>query len=205
MGLRQPDFDRRLVDMEAIGNADVVATARFADSFEPRDTRLVTDEIAKTFAEGWQSGGQMQLMHEMEARDLVFGSARLRVADVKWLEPFSVKFYVPAYTRITNPTAETIEYAIRVPLSGWGGPYRLPPGRSHEFRVPYALIVRYQTRDGELTQTVSPGTQFVMATRPEDSSRPALEADSRAADGSSGSSTSSGRPRSTTPEPSFWR
>jgi hypothetical protein len=205
MGLRQPDFDRRLVDMEAIGNADVVATARFADGFEPRDTRIVKDEITKTFAEGWRSGGQMQLMHEMEARDLVFGSARLRVADVKWLDPFSVKFYAPAYTRITNSTAEPIEYDIRVPQSDWGGPYRLQPGRSHEFRVPYALIVRYRTRDGELTQTVSPGTQYVMGTTTDGSSRPPLEADSRTGDGVAGSSKSRGWPQSSNSGPSLWR
>jgi poly(3-hydroxybutyrate) depolymerase len=205
MGLRQPDFERRLVDMEAIGNADVTAAARFADGFEPRDTRIATDEITKTFTEGWRSGGQMQLMHEMEARDLVFGSARLRVADVKWLEPFSVKFYAPAYTRITNPTAEPIEYAIRVPLSDWGGPYRIQPGKSHEFRVPYPVIVRYRTQDGEFTQTVSPGSQYAMGPAPDGSSRPSLEADSRTGDGVAGSSTSGGWPRSSTSGPSRWR
>jgi hypothetical protein len=205
MGLSQPDFERRLVNMEAIGNADVAATARFADGFEPRETRIATDEIARTFAEGWRSGGQMELMHEMEARDLVFGSARLRAVDVKWLDPFSVKFYAPAYTRIANSTAEGIEYFIRVPLSDWGGPYRLRPGQSHEFRVPYPLIVRYRTREGEFTQTVPTGTQYVMAPTPGGPGQQPLEADRQMGNGAVGSSTLGEWPRSVTSGPSLWR
>ncbi len=176
MDLLKPDFERRFVDMEASGVPEVAATARFADGFEPRDSRLSTEQLARMFAQGWQSGGQMQLMREMEARDLVMGSARFRAADVGWLDPFSVKFFVPAHTRITNSTAESVEYMIRVPLSDWGGPYRLKPGQSHEFNAPYALIVRYRTPDGEFTRTLPLGTQCVLAS-PEGMSLPPLQAD----------------------------
>ena len=167
MDLLKPDFERRLVNMEAIGSAEVTATARFADGFEPHDSRLGADAIAKMFAEGWRSGGQMELMHDVEARDLTFGSARFRAADVGWLDPFSVKFFEPAHTRITNSTAEPVEYVLRVPLSDWGGPYRLKPGASHEFNAPSRLILRYRTRNGEFTQTVPVGTQGVLAPSPD--------------------------------------
>ncbi len=180
MDLHKPNFERRLVNYVATGKADVVATARFADGFEPHNSRIGTDQIAKTIAEGWRSGGQMQLMHDIEARDLFFGSARFRAADVGWLDPFSVKFYVPAHTRITNSMSEPVEYVIRVPLSDWGGPYRLKPGQSHEFNVPYSLIVRYRTRDGEITRTVPLGTQCVLVPTPDGTGPPPLQVETSA-------------------------
>ncbi len=176
MNLLKPDFERRLVDMEATGKPDVAATARFADGFEPRDSHLNADGVAKMFGDGWSSGGQMQLMRGLESHDLQFGSARFRADDVGWLDPFSVKVFVPAHTRVTNSTPDAIDYYIRVPASDWGGPYHLQPGHSHEFNMPYAMIVYYRTRDGIFTRNVPIGTQFVMSASAEGAGAPPLEA-----------------------------
>lgn len=177
MSLLKPAFERRLVDMEAVGNVDVVATGRFADGFQPHDSRLQADVIAKAVAEGWKTGGQVQLMHEQNAPDLTFGSARFRAADVGWLDPFSVKFYAPAHTRLTNSTSEAVEYYIRVPASDWGGPYRLKAKQSHEFNAAYPLIVYYRSREGLITRTIPVGTQFLLPDLTEGTDHPPLEAE----------------------------
>jgi poly(3-hydroxybutyrate) depolymerase len=176
MNLLKPDFEKRLVSMEAAGKPDVGATAQFADGFEPRDAHLNADGVAKMFAEGWSSGGQMQLMKGFETRDMTFGSARFRADDVGWLDPFSVKFFVPAHTRVTNSTPDVVEYYIRVPASDWGGPYHLKPGQSDEFNMTYSMIVYYRTRDGIFTRNVPIGSQFVMSASAEGAGAPPLEA-----------------------------
>jgi acetyl esterase/lipase len=160
--LVKPDFERRLVNLNLVGTPEVTATARFADGFQPQESRLETDAIVKTFADGWQSGGQTALLHGMERRDLRFGSVCFRLADVGWLDPFTVRLFVPAHSRITNATAQPVEYFIRVALSDWGGPYRLKPGQSHEYNAPYRLIVQYQTSAGPIVRDVPLGTQYVI-------------------------------------------
>jgi hypothetical protein len=161
--LLKPDFVQRLVDIQALGAPDVTAEARFAPGYESKESRLETQLIGKIFAEGWKSGGQMQLMHEMEARDLVLGKARLRAVDAKWLDPFSVRFFEPAHTGIKNSTSEPIEYLTRSQASGWGGPYPLKPGQTDEFNIPEALTVHYRTAKGEFTETIPVGERFVIS------------------------------------------
>jgi hypothetical protein len=160
MELRQPDFQRRLINIEAVGSAKVVGAARFVDGFEPQDPRIATEEIAKAIAEGWRGGGQMDLMRDAEAPDLSLGTARFRAEDVGWLDPFSVKFYSQAHSKITNTTDAPVEYFVRVPLSDWGGPHVVKPGKSHEFNVPYGLIIRYRTTGGETVRTVPIGAEY---------------------------------------------
>jgi poly(3-hydroxybutyrate) depolymerase len=160
MDLLKPNFVQRLVDIQAVGTADVSAEARFAPGYESKEFRLETELIGKTFAEGWKSGGQMQLMRGMEARDLVLGQARLRAVDTKWLDPFSVRFFEPAHTGIKNSTSEPIEYLTRSHASGWGGPYRLKPGQTDEFNISEALTVLYRTAKGEFTETIPVGERF---------------------------------------------
>jgi hypothetical protein len=177
MNLLKQSFDQRTLDIEPSGAAQVTATARFVDGFEPRNPALEVDAIAKTFAKGWQCGGQMQLMREREAKDLHFGSTTFRVSDVRWLDPFSVKFFDTAHTRITNSTPDTVDYYTRVAASDWGGPYHLKPGQSHEFKVPYGLIVYYRTRDGVFTRTVPLGTQCEVTLSPNGTAAPAMQAE----------------------------
>ena len=177
MSLVKLGFDQRALDIEPAGNAQASVTARFADGFEPRNPTLVADGFAKAFAKGWQTGGQMQLMRDMAAKDIHFGSTTFRVSDVGWLEPFCVKFFEPAHTRITNSTPDAVDYYTRVAASDWGGPYHLKPGQSHEFKVPYALIVYYRTRDGIFTRTVPLGTQCELSLTPNTSAAPAMQAE----------------------------
>jgi poly(3-hydroxybutyrate) depolymerase len=168
--LVKTDFERRLVNLNAAGNADVTVNARFADGFQPQVTRLETDAIAQTFAEGWRTGAQTHLLRGIEARDLRLGSTCFRAADIGWLDPFTVKFFVPAHSRITNKTSQPVEYYIRVALSNWGGPYKLKPGQSHEYNAPYGLIIQYQTAGGQIVRNVPLGTQCVIGADAEETS-----------------------------------
>jgi hypothetical protein len=177
MHLVKPDFDQRMIDVEATGKAQATAVARFAEGYRPENPTLHADEFASQFAKGWQSGGQMQLIHEMAAKDLHFGNTTFRVTDVGWLEPFCVKFLEPAHTRITNSTPEAVDYYTRVPASDWGGPYHLNPGQSHEFKVPYPLIVYYRTRDGVFTRSVPLGTQCDISQSQNGAGEPAAQAE----------------------------
>jgi poly(3-hydroxybutyrate) depolymerase len=175
MHLVKPGFDQRMIDVEATDKAQASAVARFADGYQPQNATLRADEFASLFAKGWQSGGQMQLMREMGAKDMHMGNTTFRVSDVGWLEPFCVKFLEPAHTRITNSTPDAVDYYTRVAASDWGGPYHLTPGKSHEFNVPYPLIVYYRTRDGVFTRTVPLGTQCELSVTPSSADAPLMQ------------------------------
>ncbi len=177
MHLVKPGFDQRMIDVEAMGKAQATAVAHFADGYQPQNATLRTDEFANLFAKGWQSGGQMQLMREMGAKDMQMGNTTFRVSDVGWLEPFCVKFLEPVHTRITNSTSDVVDYYTRVAASDWGGPYHLQPGKSHEYNVPSPLIVYYRTRDGVFTRTVPLGTQCELSLPPGGAEAPVMQSE----------------------------
>jgi len=162
MDLKRPDFDSRAINFDSSGIPEAVGTAQFCEGFLPRNPRIETDQIARAFGEGWRTGGQMQLLRDMPTPDMKIGSVKLRIADVGWIDPFTVRFYESAHTRVTNPGRDPIEYYIRGEASVWGGPYRLKPGGYHEFNVPYDLIVRYRTPSGEFYRTAAAGTNLLL-------------------------------------------
>jgi hypothetical protein len=166
MSVGQPDFQRRLFITEMLTDPDVKVTARFAAGYEAQDPTLRGEQVAQIFGTGWREEGPTQFLHglcrECRAKDLELGSARVRLAEVRWSDPYIFLQYRLPRTRITNAGDTPIEYEIRGPLSDWGGPYTLPPGKSHDFPVPYPVTVRRSTLAGVQMNPLPLGTHFVV-------------------------------------------
>lgn len=146
MSVGKPTFERRMVVTDMLTDPNVKVTARFAAGYEANDPTLRGEQVGKIFASGWHDEGPTQFLHglcrESRAKDLEFGSARVRLAAITWRDPYIFLEYSLPRTRITNTTDRPVEYQIRGPLSDWGGPYVLPPEKSHDFPVPYPVTFR---------------------------------------------------------------
>jgi hypothetical protein len=166
MSVTKPDFERRLFITEMLTDPDVKVTAHFATGYEAQNATLRGEQVAQIFANGWREEGPEQFLHglcrECRAKDLALGSTRVRLAEVSWSDPYIFLQYRLPRTRITNAGDKPIEYEIRGPLSDWGGPYVLPPGKSHDFPVSYPLTVRQSTAAGVQMNPLPLGTHFVV-------------------------------------------
>jgi hypothetical protein len=159
--LQEPGFETRSLRMSEPCAPSLTIDGRFADGYFATDHTLHTDRIAKLFLAGWRGAGNLNILQQMPQADLSFGTGKLRVAEMGWCEPFLMKTYLPASTRLTNPTDAPIEYSIRNPLSVWTGPFTLKPGYSHDFPVSYPLQVRLK-KDEKKIQNVPMGAQYVL-------------------------------------------
>ena len=62
--------------------------------------------------------------------------------------------------KIVNSSDVDLVYETKAPETRWGGPYTLPPGKSHEYPIAYPLWYR-QMQDGKpLLFTLPVGMEF---------------------------------------------
>jgi hypothetical protein len=61
---------------------------------------------------------------------------------------------------VTNRGTEAVEYEVRGAFTPWGGPYKLAPGESHDFKVNYPVILRQKSQGGEVTHSLTMGDHF---------------------------------------------
>ncbi|HXY37091.1 MAG TPA: hypothetical protein VEI07_22880, partial [Planctomycetaceae bacterium] len=172
--LDEPSFSQRIFNMKRSGPAQITARARFADGYSAVDSTLHAEVIGELFRDAWKFGEKGSVLEGMMLPDRAVGSANLRLADVGDIGHFIALRYLPARTRITNSTAVPIVYQVRAPHSEWGGPYTLEPNQSHDFALPYPLILHSQTRDQELNQSLPMGTHFVFGKDDHPAAPPAM-------------------------------
>jgi len=161
--IQKPDFEKRVIHLSRPQEAEISVTGQFAGDYMPSDMTLHSDRITDLFRNAWRASERMELLQEISASDLAVGTAKLRAAEVKWCEPFLLRRYVPARTRITNRGVESFTYSVKGPFTEWGGPYTLAPGKSHDFAVPYRLTVRPAAPVGLESYTLQMGTDFVFS------------------------------------------
>jgi hypothetical protein len=157
--LELPNFSQRIFNMKRSGPAQITAQARFAEGYRALDSTLHAEVIAELFRNAWKFGEKGSVLEGMTLPDRAIGTDNLRVADVNSIGHFIAMRYVPALTRITNETSEPVVYQIRAPHSEWGGPYTLKPQQSHDYSLPYPLIL--QSTAGGQDQPLPMGTHFV--------------------------------------------
>ena len=142
------------------GGGKVAVDGRFTGLRVPLESTIKSEEIGQLVCHGWETGALLEMLGQIKAPDVSLGTCRLRLAEVGWCQPFSLKRFVPAATRITNQGESPLMYTVRGPQTAWGGPYTLKPGQSHDFNVPFALTVRQTILGTEDIRTLPMGMQL---------------------------------------------
>lgn len=155
--LDKSDFSSRKISADRLGDLRISAVARFCDSYEPVQSSLDSARVVTIFRRGWDAHAD-QILQSRTVPELAFGSAKFRAADVEFTGSYLMTRFLTARTRIVNKSSEPLNYELRGPHSEWGGPYTLPPGESHEFRVPYDLTFRQKLGEAEEVFTLPAGS-----------------------------------------------
>jgi poly(3-hydroxybutyrate) depolymerase len=161
LSVREPTFSERTFQLKRESTEKLVINGRFADGYSPEDPTLHPDALADIFRTAWNAAGKLDIVDEVAMKDRLVGTANLRVNELGTIGPFITLRYLPARTRITNGTPEPIVYEVRGPQSGWGGPFKLEPGQSSDFPVPYPVTLRRSVLHREEIQTLPMGAHFV--------------------------------------------
>jgi len=156
--LDKPSHERRVVSLNWRQETAVTGTARFADGYQARESRIDTDRFVGLFRESWKTFSQGATVAEMDVPDLAIGASRLRLHDLSWDSPVVAVSYHLARIKITNLSPEPFTYETKAPTSPWGAPLTLKPGDSHEFEIPYPLTYRRRTRTGYEVYTLDTGS-----------------------------------------------
>ncbi len=156
--LVKPTSLTRAVTLAAEGPPQVEAKGRFVAGYEPQETQIDSEKIQKLFAAGWDefvnSGGPPKA----DIRDIDFGYTKMRADDAGWRAPDLYAQFGPPGVKITNSSDKTLVYETKGPYSGWGGPYTLKPGATHDFPIAYPMIFRRKIATGYQMYTLPVGS-----------------------------------------------
>lgn len=155
--LNKPTFARREVQLGFKPGETISGGGRFAEGYAAENSTIHSDQFVELFRDSWSKWTQNGSKTEANVPDVAFGNVKLRVNDLDWAAPVLVADFKPAGIKITNLSDEPFTYEARGPHSGYGGPYTLPPGKSHEFDIPYPLTYRHRGKSGMEVYTLTAG------------------------------------------------
>jgi predicted esterase len=156
--LAKPAHDLRVVTLDWLADTSIKGTARFADSYKAKDSTLDADRYFDQFKQGWAALSKGASAIKLDVPDLVIGSSKLRMNEIRWEPPLIEVTYNLARIKITNLSKEAFTYETKAPTSSWGEPLTLKPGDSHEFEIPYPLTYRRRTDAGMEVYTLVVGS-----------------------------------------------
>ena len=156
--LQRVDNERRALQLQWEGETEVSVEASFADGYQPADNTINKDFLVELFRDSWKRWIGQGPASQTIIPDFDLGLTQLRLTNISWKSPaLSITFSPPGVT-LTNSSKENLVYETKGPFSGWGGPYTLEPGKSHDYPISYPLIYRRRI-DGEYVQyALAPGS-----------------------------------------------
>lgn len=158
IALVRPAYEKRALQMSWFGEPQLDASGRFAPDYRPQDPRLDTKTFKTMFRKAWGDYTHKGPISEVAVEDIDFGSSELRVSRLGWSSPYLYAVFDNPGVKITNSSDQPLVYETKGPYSGWGGPYELQPGKSHEFDIPYALVYRQVSPGGRQVFTLPVGS-----------------------------------------------
>jgi len=152
------NYESRAIRMDWFGDPKIKAVGRFASGYKPQAPGLDVEQIRKLFVRSWTAWTSSGPVAKLPVSDVDLGYTKLRLSDVGWSNPHLYAVFAAPGVKITNSSKILLVYETKGPYSGWGGPYTLEPGKSHEFPIGYPLTYRRQTAAGLVTFTLPAGT-----------------------------------------------
>lgn len=136
------------------GDPVLKINTRFADGYEPTNKTLNGDALEVAFRDGWKTWTGLVPVTTANVPDIDLGLTKMRLNDAGWTSPYLFATFTPPGVKLTNLSQEVFNYETKGPYSDWGGPYKLEPGKSHEYEISHPLTYR---RNGE-TYTLYAGS-----------------------------------------------
>jgi predicted esterase len=150
--------EARALQLKWEGDTEITVEADFADGYKPTDGTIHKDILVGIFRDSWQRWTGQGPAAQTIIPDFDLGLTQLRLSDVSWKNPALSVTFTPPGVKLTNSSQENLIYETKGPFSGWGGPYTLEPGQSHEYPIAYPLIYRRRI-DGQYVQyALAPGS-----------------------------------------------
>ncbi|MGE5191023.1 MAG: alpha/beta hydrolase-fold protein [Deltaproteobacteria bacterium] len=140
--LIRPKELTRAVELAPEGPSQVEIKGRFAGGYEPQEPNIDTERLQSLFAAGWDDFISTGGPPRADIPDIDLGYTKLRAADAGWKAPDVFAVFGPPGVKITNTSEKALVYETKGPYSGWGGPYTLKPGATHDFPITYPMLFR---------------------------------------------------------------
>lgn len=153
-----PDSQHRALRLAWFGEPEIRVVGRFAPDYRPQTPTIDVKKFTELFATGWRGWTSIGPASQTTVPDIDFGLSKLRLSSAGWSAPHLYVGFSPPGVKITNATDKPFDYDVKGPQSGWGGPYTLEPGDSHEYEVAYAMLYRRRTPEGEVLYTLPAGS-----------------------------------------------
>ena len=140
---------------------------RFSPGYEPQEPQINNERLQALFAAGWEDFINGAGSLEARVPDVDLGYTMLRAEDAVWSTPDVYAVFGPAGVKLTNTSDKALVYETKGPYSGWGGPYTLKAGDTHDYQIAYPLIFRRRaaTSTGYQMFTLPPGTHSEFRTK----------------------------------------
>jgi hypothetical protein len=158
VSVERPSFQQRSIRFAWSGQPAIECTAQFANGYAAENPEINIDKLRQIFLEAWQAWTSSGPLAQSEFNDVNFGLTKLRLNSASWNgEDILLGFAAPG-VKITNESDVDLVYGTRGPYTGWGGPYTLAPGKSHEYPVAYPLTYRRRLNGSYSTFTLPAGS-----------------------------------------------
>ena len=156
--LERVSNEARALQLKWEGQPIVNVSPEFAEGNTPMDATINKDALLEQFKESWKRWTAQGPASQTIIPDIDLGLTQLRLSDVSWKSPALSVTFSPPGVKLTNSSDENLVYETKGPFSGWGGPYTLEPGKSHDYPIAYPLIYRRRI-DGEYVEyALAPGS-----------------------------------------------
>lgn len=165
-GVRKDGFTVRTAVIQWRAKPTITVRGRFVNGAEPQDSKIDDARVRDIFAKGWKDWSASFSRTNPGVPDLVFGKIPLRLNAFDWKSNQLVAAFAVPGIKISNETNAALTYEVKGPRSGWGGPYTLPPGRPHDFPVPYPMLFRRRIGRDTRMYTLPAGSHAAYRTPP---------------------------------------
>ena len=150
--------EARALQLKWEGDIEITVQAGFANGYDPTDGTIHEDILVGIFRDSWKRWTGQGPAAQTIIPDFDLGLTQLRLSDVSWKNPTLSVTFSPPGVKLTNSSEENLDYETKGPFSGWGGPFTLEPGKSHDYPIAYPLIYRRRI-DGQYVQyALAPGS-----------------------------------------------
>jgi poly(3-hydroxybutyrate) depolymerase len=156
--LTKPTSLTRAVAISWDDKAQIEAKARFVEGYPAEETSIDVAKLKSLFDAGWEEYIHGGPPAQLELPDINLGYTKLRANDAGWAPPSLFATFGPPGVKLTNSSEAPLVYETKGPYSGWGGPYTLAPGGTHEFPIAYPMVFRRRLGGGYQSFTLPAGS-----------------------------------------------
>lgn len=148
----------RLFQLQWSGAPVIKVEPRFAEGYDAQNKTINNEPLVKLADTAWRGWIGHGPAAQTPVSDISVGISKLRLNKLEWKAPMMKIAFTAPGVKLTNSSQEPFTYETKGPFSGWGGPYTLEPGKSHEYPIAFPLTYRQKVGDQLVVYTLDPGS-----------------------------------------------